>query len=70
VDDKLNGWCPAPEEIAGCPVLTGAGAGAEDMTVLGGPIGNGSADKRYRLRQLAVKSGSRWSWCSKVPITV
>ena len=35
--------------IAGRPAL----AGAEDMTVLGGSIGSGSADKRYRLCQLA-----------------
>jgi len=35
--------------IDGRPVL----AGAEDVTVLGGSIGGGTADKRYRLCQLA-----------------
>ena len=35
--------------IGGRPAL----AGAEDVTVLGGSIGSGSADKRYRLCQLA-----------------
>jgi acetyl-CoA carboxylase carboxyltransferase component len=35
--------------IAGRPAL----AGAEDVTVLGGSIGSGSADKRYRLCQIA-----------------
>ena len=35
--------------INGSPAL----AGSEDMTVLGGSIGSGSADKRYRLCQLA-----------------
>src|SRR5271155_3090933 len=35
--------------IDGRPAL----AGAEDVTVLGGSIGSGSSDKRYRLCQLA-----------------
>ncbi len=35
--------------VEGRPVL----AAAEDFTVLGGSIGNGAADKRYRLAQLA-----------------
>ena len=35
--------------INGRPAL----AGAEDFTVLGGSIGNGTSDKRYRLCQLA-----------------
>lgn len=35
--------------IAGRPAL----AGVEDFTVLGGSIGTGAADKRYRLAQLA-----------------
>jgi acetyl-CoA carboxylase carboxyltransferase component len=35
--------------VDGRPVL----AGVEDFTVLGGSIGNGAADKRYRLAQLA-----------------
>ena len=39
----------APGRINGRPAL----AGAEDVTVLGGSIGGGAADKRYRLCQLA-----------------
>lgn len=47
--------------IPGDALVTGSGriggrpalAGAEDVTVLGGTIGSGSADKRYRLCQLA-----------------
>jgi methylmalonyl-CoA decarboxylase subunit alpha len=39
----------AAGRIDGRPAL----AGAEDVTVLGGSIGSGSADKRYRLCQLA-----------------
>src|SRR5665213_1575567 len=35
--------------ISGRPAL----AGAEDVTVLGGSIGSGASDKRYRLCQLA-----------------
>ena len=38
-------------EINGRPAL----AGAEDFTVLGGSIGDGAADKRYRLTQLAAQ---------------
>jgi methylmalonyl-CoA decarboxylase subunit alpha len=38
-------------KIEGRPVL----AGAEDVTVLGGSIGSGAADKRYRLCQLAAQ---------------
>ena len=37
--------------INGRPAL----AGAEDVTVLGGSIGSGAADKRYRLCQLALQ---------------
>jgi acetyl-CoA carboxylase carboxyltransferase component len=37
--------------IAGRPAL----AGAEDVTVLGGSIGSGASDKRYRLCQLALQ---------------
>ncbi|MGA2835625.1 MAG: carboxyl transferase domain-containing protein [Acidimicrobiales bacterium] len=37
--------------IGGRPAL----AGAEDVTVLGGSIGSGSSDKRYRLCQLAAQ---------------
>jgi acetyl-CoA carboxylase carboxyltransferase component len=37
--------------IAGRPAL----AGAEDVTVLGGSIGSGASDKRYRLCQLAMQ---------------
>jgi acetyl-CoA carboxylase carboxyltransferase component len=37
--------------IDGRPAL----AGAEDVTVLGGSIGNGTSDKRYRLCQLALQ---------------
>jgi acetyl-CoA carboxylase carboxyltransferase component len=37
--------------IGGQPAL----AGAEDVTVLGGSIGSGASDKRYRLCQLALQ---------------
>jgi acetyl-CoA carboxylase carboxyltransferase component len=37
--------------IAGRPAL----AGAEDVTVLGGSIGSGASDKRYRLCQIALQ---------------
>jgi methylmalonyl-CoA decarboxylase subunit alpha len=37
--------------ISGRPAL----AGAEDVTVLGGSIGSGASDKRYRLCQLALQ---------------
>jgi acetyl-CoA carboxylase carboxyltransferase component len=37
--------------IGGRPAL----AGAEDVTVLGGSIGSGASDKRYRLCQLALQ---------------
>jgi acetyl-CoA carboxylase carboxyltransferase component len=37
--------------VDGRPVL----AGAEDVTVLGGSIGSGASDKRYRLCQLALQ---------------
>jgi acetyl-CoA carboxylase carboxyltransferase component len=37
--------------VGGRPVL----AGAEDVTVLGGSIGSGAADKRFRLCQLALQ---------------
>src|ERR1700722_19794591 len=37
--------------VGGRPVL----AGAEDVTVLGGSIGSGASDKRFRLCQLALQ---------------
>jgi methylmalonyl-CoA decarboxylase subunit alpha len=48
---------PVPSDalVAGSGRINGrpALAGAEDVTVLGGSIGSGSSDKRYRLCQLA-----------------
>jgi methylmalonyl-CoA decarboxylase subunit alpha len=46
---------PADALVAGSGRIDGrpALAGAEDVTVLGGSIGSGSSDKRYRLCQLA-----------------
>jgi methylmalonyl-CoA decarboxylase subunit alpha len=46
---------PADALVAGSGRIQGrpALAGAEDVTVLGGSIGSGSSDKRYRLCQLA-----------------
>jgi len=46
---------PADALVAGLGRIDGrpALAGVEDFTVLGGSIGNGAADKRYRLAQLA-----------------
>jgi acetyl-CoA carboxylase carboxyltransferase component len=44
-----DGLVAASGRIDGRPVL----AGAEDVTVLGGSIGSGNADLRYRLCQLA-----------------
>ncbi len=50
---------PAPGDalVAGAGRIDGrpALAGAEDVTVLGGSIGSGAADKRYRLCQLAAQ---------------
>lgn len=50
---------PAPADalVAGFGMIDGrpALAGAEDFTVLGGSIGDGAADKRYRLTQLAAQ---------------
>lgn len=50
---------PAPADglVAGFGLIDGrpALAGAEDFTVLGGSIGDRSADKRYRLTQLAAQ---------------
>lgn len=50
---------PAPADglVAGFGRIDGrpALAGAEDFTVLGGSIGDGGADKRYRLAQLAAQ---------------
>ncbi|CAO5247778.1 acyl-CoA carboxylase subunit beta [Frankia sp. AgKG'84/4] len=50
---------PAPADalVAGSGRIDGrpALAGAEDVTVLGGSIGTGSTDKRYRLCQLAAQ---------------
>lgn len=46
---------PADALVAGSGRINGrpALAGAEDVTVLGGSIGSGASDKRYRLCQLA-----------------
>ncbi len=46
---------PGDALVAGSGLIGGrpALAGAEDVTVLGGTIGNGASDKRYRLCQLA-----------------
>ncbi|MBL7624122.1 acyl-CoA carboxylase subunit beta [Frankia sp. AgW1.1] len=46
---------PADAFVAGAGTIDGrpALAGAEDVTVLGGSIGTGASDKRYRLCQLA-----------------
>ena len=46
---------PGDALVAGSGRINGrpALAGAEDVTVLGGSIGNGASDKRYRLCQLA-----------------
>jgi methylmalonyl-CoA decarboxylase subunit alpha len=48
---------PADALVAGSGRVGGrpALAGAEDVTVLGGSIGSGSSDKRYRLCQLAAQ---------------
>jgi methylmalonyl-CoA decarboxylase subunit alpha len=50
---------PAPADalVAGTGRIQGrpAVAGAEDVTVLGGSIGSGAADKRFRLCQLALQ---------------
>ena len=48
---------PADALVAGYGRIDGrpALAGAEDFTVLGGSIGPGAADKRYRLCQLAAQ---------------
>ena len=48
---------PADGLVAGFGKINGrpALAGAEDFTVLGGSIGDGGADKRYRLVQLATQ---------------
>ncbi len=48
---------PADALVAGSGRIGGrpALAGAEDVTVLGGSIGSGAADKRYRLCQLALQ---------------
>ncbi|MEI8000109.1 MAG: carboxyl transferase domain-containing protein [Actinomycetes bacterium] len=48
---------PADALVAGFGEIDGrpAVAGAEDFTVLGGSIGNGASDKRYRLCQLAAQ---------------
>jgi methylmalonyl-CoA decarboxylase subunit alpha len=48
---------PADALVAGSGRIGGrpALAGAEDVTVLGGSIGNGASDKRYRLCQLALQ---------------
>ena len=54
-----KGAAPAPADglIAGFGKINGrpALAGIEDFTVLGGSIGDASADKRYRLTQLAAQ---------------
>ena len=48
---------PGDALVAGSGHINGrpALAGAEDVTVLGGSIGSGAADKRYRLCQLALQ---------------
>jgi methylmalonyl-CoA decarboxylase subunit alpha len=48
---------PADALVAGSGLIDGrpALAAAEDVTVLGGSIGSGAADKRYRLCQLALQ---------------
>ncbi|MGD0882500.1 MAG: carboxyl transferase domain-containing protein [Acidimicrobiales bacterium] len=48
---------PADALVAGSGRIGGrpALAGAEDVTVLGGSIGSGASDKRYRLCQLAAQ---------------
>jgi methylmalonyl-CoA decarboxylase subunit alpha len=48
---------PGDALVAGSGLIDGrpALAGAEDVTVLGGSIGNGASDKRYRLCQLALQ---------------
>jgi acetyl-CoA carboxylase carboxyltransferase component len=48
---------PADALVAGSGRIGGrpAVAGAEDVTVLGGSIGSGASDKRYRLCQLATQ---------------
>ena len=48
---------PGDALVAGSGRINGrpALAGAEDVTVLGGSIGTGAADKRYRLCQLALQ---------------
>src|SRR3954452_3513439 len=48
---------PADGLVAGIGMIEGkaAVAGARDFTVLGGSIGSGAADKRYRLCQLAAQ---------------
>ena len=59
-----NSWArqripPIPGDalVAGSGRINGrpALAGAEDVTVLGGSIGSGASDKRYRLCQLALQ---------------
>ena len=48
---------PGDALVAGSGLVNGrpALAGAEDVTVLGGSIGSGASDKRYRLCQLALQ---------------
>lgn len=48
---------PGDALVAGSGRINGrpALAGAEDVTVLGGSIGGGASDKRYRLCQLALQ---------------
>jgi methylmalonyl-CoA decarboxylase subunit alpha len=48
---------PGDALVAGSGLINGrpALAGAEDVTVLGGSIGSGASDKRYRLCQLALQ---------------
>ena len=54
---------PSSPPVPGDALVAGSGridgrpalAGAEDVTVLGGSIGSGAADKRYRLCQLAAQ---------------
>jgi methylmalonyl-CoA decarboxylase subunit alpha len=48
---------PGDALVAGSGLINGrpALAGAEDVTVLGGSIGSGASDKRYRVCQLALQ---------------
>lgn len=57
LSEQSDAPAPADGLIAGFGLIAGrpALAGVEDFTVLGGSIGDRSADKRYRLAQLAAQ---------------